>query len=91
MKTQIGVKSIQDPKIGELLDSLKFFHDWHVEAFNNKALHQYVTWQTDFDLRCLIHGVVGLVDCFTKRNPGHYVVLKRLTQVGTFYVDFLSS
>lgn len=43
-----------------------------------QQVKQFIAWQTWDLLRLCVSGAIGLVEDFTKRNPGYFVVLLRI-------------
>lgn len=83
MQSKQRIISSEDRRLVLLQHSLLFFQKWYTELYESgdDVDSKYLTWQTDFDLRCLVHGTIGLTQYFMERNPSNYLVLHRLTQV----------
>ena len=74
------VYNMSSPIISGITEGYQYFLDWLNES-NCNAEHdkkQFLAWQTWYLLTILLYGTKSLVDDFTSRNPGYFVVLSRI-------------
>ncbi len=77
------VYSVNSTVVQNIKTGYAYFEHWCDEILSNtdeKSLRikQFLAWQTWDLLRLCVHGAISLVQDFTTRHPGYFVVLSRV-------------